>query len=627
MQAFREMVRGWLGKGLLALLSVPFVFVGLESYFGGSSDVTVAEVDGTPIPQSRFDQAVDNQRQQLQARTGGAALTPEQLTQLRERVLNNLVQRELLIKSADKAGYRVSDATIQQQIQSVPNFQEGGKFSPQRYAQMLSQIGETPKSFPERARQEILSGLRVSGWMQSAFVTAPELDMLSSLDAQQRDVSYALIPASRFLPTAAVSDAEIKASYDKDGKRFMRPELVSLSYVTLSRATFLAQAQVTPEAVQARYDERVKALSAGEERKAAHILIATSDKVSDAQARTKIEALARQVAAGGDFAALAKANSQDPGSAVNGGDLGYAGHGMFVPEFEKALFALAKPGDVSAIVKSPFGYHLIKLLDIRKSAVPSLASLRPALEKEVREGQADELYGHAVEKLDAAAYESSDLVEPAKQLQLTVQTTPLFDQKGGEGIAAQRKVVEAAFSDELAKEGKNSSAISLPDGSTVWLHVDRHEPVRKLPLAEVSAVIKSKLQLDKALAMAQAEAEKVVAASKSKPLAEAVAAAGLSLQSQAGLTRRSTLPPALLQDVFHAPAPVAGKVQPVAVKLADAAAVLAVTAVKPGAALQGTQRAVTQSMLVENRAQQELLDVLGYLQSEADVEYTRKKAD
>lgn len=627
MQAFREMVRGWLGKGLLALLSIPFVFVGLESYFGGSSDVTVAEVDGTPISQSLFDKAVENQRQQLLARMGeGATLTPEQQTQLRERVLNSLIQRELLIESAGKAGYRVSDATIEQQIQSVPAFQENGKFSPQRYAQVLSQIGETPKTFPARARQEIMTAQRVTGWMQSAFVTAPELDLLGGLDTQQRDVSYALIPASRFLPAATVSDAEIKAFYDKDGKRFMRPELVSLSYVTLSRASFLARAQVTPEAVQARYDERIKALSAGEERNAAHILIATSDKVTDAQAKAKIDALAKQVAAGGDFAALAKANSQDPGSAVNGGDLGYAGHGMFVPEFEKALFALAKPGDVSAVVKSPFGYHLIKLLAIRTSDVPTLASLRPALEKEAREAQADELYGHAVEQLDAAAYESSDLVEPARQMQLTVQTTPLFDQKGGEGIAAQRKVIDAAFSEELAKDGKNSSAISLPDGSTVWLHVTRHEPPRKLPLTEVSPVIKARLQLDKALAMAHAEAVKIAAASKTQSLAAAVTASGLTLQSQAGVTRRTTLPPQLLSDVFHAPHPVAGKPQVVAVKLGDAAAVLAVTAVKPGAVMQGTQRAVTQSMLAENRGQQELQDVLGYLKSEADVEIIKPKS-
>lgn len=628
MQAFREIVRGWLGKSLLGLIGLLFVFTGYESYTG-SSEAIVAEVDGKEITQTLFDKAVENQRQQLLARMGeGATLTSEQQAQLRERVLNSLIQRELLIDSADQAGYRVSDAAIEQQIQSVPAFQEDGKFSPQRYAQVLAQIAETPKTFPARARQEIMTAQRVSGWMQSAFVTGPELDLLGGLDTQQRDVSYALVPASRFLAAATVSDAEVKAFYDKDGKRFMRPELVSVSYVTLSRAGFLAQAKVTPEAVQARYDERVKALSAGEERNAAHILIATSDKVSDAQAKAKIEALAKQVAAGGDFAALAKASSQDPGSAVNGGDLGYAGRGMFVPEFEQALFALAKPGEVSPVVKSPFGYHLIKLLDIRKSDVPTLASLRPALEKEVREIQADELYGQAVEKLDAAVYESSDLVEPARQMQLTVSTTPLFDQKGGEGIASLRKVIDVAFSDELVKDGKNSSAISLPDGSSVWLRVARHEPPRKLPLAEVAPVIRAKLQLDKSLALAQAEADKIVAASKSGSLAAAVTASGLSLQSQTGVTRRTPMPsPELLQHVFQAPHPVAGKPQAVAVKLGDAAAVVSVTAVKPGATLQGNQRAVTLSMLTENRAQQELQDVLGYLKSEADVEIFKPKAD
>ncbi len=628
MQAFREIVQGWLGKSLLTLIGLLFLFTGYESYISGRSESLAAKVDGHKISQALLDKAVDNQREQLLARMGpGATLTPEQQTQLHKRVLDSLIQRELLIASGKQAGYRVSDATIEQQIHSVPTFQENGKFSPQRYAQVLAQIGETPRTFPDRARQEIITAQRVTGWMQSAFVTAPELELLGGLDSQQRDVSYALIPASRFLPSVTVSDAEIKAFYDQDKQRFQRPETVSLSYVTLSRASFLAQAKATPEAIQARYDERVKSLSSGEERQAAHILIATSDKVSDAQAKTRIEALAKQVAEGADFAALAKANSQDPGSAVKGGDLGYAGRGMFVPEFENALYALAKPGDVSAVVKSPFGYHLIKLLAIRKSDVPSLASLRPQIEKEVREAQADELFGHAVEKLDAAVYESADLIEPARQNNLVVQTTPLFDQKGGEGIAAQRKIVEAAFSDDLVKDGKNSSAISLPDGSSVWLHVARHEPARKLPLVEVSAAIKTHLQQDKALALAMAEADKIAAAGKTGSLAQAVTAAGLSLQSQAAVTRRTPMPTAeLLRAAFRAPHPVAGKPQPVTVKLADAAAVLAVTAVKPGPQLQGNQRVVTQSMLTENRGQQELQDMLGYLKSKADVEIVKAKS-
>lgn len=629
MQEFREMVRGWLGKSLLALLSIPFVFVGIESYVGSQSEAVVAEVDGVEISQSLLDKAVENQRQQLLARMGpDAVLTPEQQTQLRERVLNSLVQRQLLMSSADKAGYRVSDDSIQQLIKDTPTFQEEGRFSQQRYAQVLSQIGETPKTFPERARQEIVTSQRVVGWLQTAFVTPAEVNLLGGLDSQQRDVSYALIPASRYTGQVAVTDAEIKAFYDQEGKRFQQPEQVSLEYLTVSRAAYLDQVKVTPEAVQARYEERIKAMNAGEERKASHILIAVNDKVTDAQAKTKIESLAKQLAAGGDFAALAKANSQDPGSAANGGDLGFASRGMFVPEFETALFALKAPGDVSAVVKSPFGYHLIQLGEVRKPEAPTLASLRPVLEKEVREVQADELYGQAVEKLEASVYESADLQEPARASGLTPAVTPFFVSTGGPGLASERKVIEAAFSDELIKERKNSSAITLRDGSTVWLRVAAHQPARKLPLAEVAPVITAKLKLDKALALAFAEAGKVAAAGKTGSLLAAAQAAGLTLQSQSAVTRRSALPNTqLLRDIFRAPHPVAGKAQPIAVKLGDGAAVLSVTAVKAGPALAGTQRVVTQTMLAENRGQQELQDMLGYLRAAADVEIVKAKTE
>lgn len=623
MQAFREIVRGWLGKVLLALLTVPLVLVGIESYFSGkSSEVLVAKVDGAKIPQSMLDKAVESQRQQLQARMGpDATLTSEQKAQLRERVLNSLVQRQLLLASAAKAGYRVSEASIDQLIQSTPAFQDNGKFSQARYIQVLSSIGETPNSFPQRARDEIIVQQRVSGVLQSAFVTPNELDQLAALDAQQRDVRYAVVPADRFLPSVSVSDAEVKAYYDKQGQRFLQPERVRIDYLTLSRTSFQDKVKVTPEAVQALYDERVKSLSASEERHAAHILIVVNDKTTDAKAKAKIDDLAKQLAAGANFAALAKANSQDPGSAAQGGDLGYAGRGMFVPEFEQALFALAKPGDVSAVIKSPFGYHLIKLIDVRKPTVPDLATLRPQLEAAARQTQADELYSQASEKLDASVYESSDLQEPAKASQLTVSSTGFFDRKGGEGIAADRKVVDAAFSDELTKDHKNSTAIGLHDGSTVWLHVAEYQPARKLPLTEVATLIQGKLRLDKAQALAFAEASKVVAAGAITPLADAAKASGLSLLEQTGLTRRSTqLAPELLRDVFRAPYPANGKPQLSAFKLSNGAAVLAVTAVKPGAAMAAAERTSMQNMLAENRGQQELQDVLAYLKKKADVE-------
>ena len=376
MQAFRDVVRGWLGKVMLGLLALPLVLVGVESYFGGNSEVIVAEVDGHEISQSLLDKAFENQKQQLLARSGAdATLTDAQQKQLRERVLNSLIQRQLLLTSAQGAGYKVSDATIQTLIQSTPTFQEAGKFSPARYAQVLSQIGETPVTFPDRAREEILTSQRVSGLLMSAFVTPAELDQLSSLDSQQRDISYALVPASGFMTQAQVSDAQVKTFYDQEQQRFSRPEVVSVNYLSLSRGAFSAQVKLDPALVKARYDERVKALSGAEERQAAHILIAVDGKIKDAEAKAKIEALAKQIIDGADFSALAKANSKDPGSAANGGDLGFTARGQFVPEFDKALFGLAKVGDVSTVVKSPFGYHLIKLLAVKQPSIPSFTQL------------------------------------------------------------------------------------------------------------------------------------------------------------------------------------------------------------------------------------------------------------
>ncbi len=606
---------------MLGLLTLPVIFLGIESYFSGSSEVIVAEVDGHEISRSLLDKAVENQKQQLLARSGpDATLTDAQQKQLRERVLNSLIQRQLLLDSAQNSGYQVSDATIQTLIQSTPTFQEGGKFSPARYAQVLSQIGETPATFPARARDEILTSQRASGLLMSAFVTPAELDQLSGLDGQRRDLSYAVIPASRFMSQVQVSDAQVKAFYDQEQERFNRPEVVSVNYLSLSRDAFTAQVKLDPVLVKARYDERVKALSGAEERQAAHILVAVDDKVKDADAKAKIEALAKQVAAGADFAELAKANSKDPGSASKGGDLGFTARGQFVPEFDKALFGLTKAGEVSAVVKSPFGYHLIKLLAIKQPSIPSFAQLQGELEKEVRATQADELFTQTVEKLDAAVYESADLQGPAKAFGLTVQTSPVFARQGGEGLWHERKVLDAAFSDDLIKERKNTSALTLKDGTTLWLSLATHEPLRKLPLAEVAPAIRAKLQLDQALALAVKEAEKVAQASVSAGFAPTAAAAGLTVVTKAGVARRDpALPPLLLRDAFRIAPPVAGKAQSAVTKLSDAAAVVTVTGVQSGSALAGTQRVATQTMLGENHGQQELQDVIGYLKAEAKI--------
>lgn len=621
MDAFRDMVRGWLGKFLLALLSIPFIFFGVETYFGGGAEPTVAEVDGEPITQRLLDRAVNNQRQQLMARMGpDAILSAQQQAELRETVLNSLVQRQLLLKSARDAGYSVSEVSVQQLIRETPTFQDNGQFSAQRYVQVLSQIGETPTTFPLRAREEILISQQVSGWLQSSFVTGAELDTLTRLDTQTRNVRYAEIPASRYAKDVEVSDTDIAQAYANAGLRFQQPERVAVNYITLDRASFLVNAKASPEAVKARYDQRVAAVSGAEQRQASHILIAIDDSTDDAAAKQQIDTLAAELSAGADFAALAEKHSKDPGSATQGGDLGFASKGMFVPEFEDALFALAKPGDVSPVVKTPFGYHLIKLTAVRKETPPSFASLESTLINEVRQAQADDAYNKAVESLDANVYEAADLIEPAKIAGLSIAQSPIFDRRGADGVLSERKVIEAAFNEEQSKERRNSAAITLKDGRTVWLHVTQHIAARKQPLPEVAAQLREEVRVEKALKQAMEQAQAWVKRSANEPESAWLPAANVRVQTASALSRSSKQPEAaLLAAIFRAPVPVDGALRWSAFALPDRVALVQVTSVSAKPALAGPERQVTQGLLAQNQGQQELQDALAVLRSDTDV--------
>lgn len=620
MEAFREMVKGWLGMTILGLIVLVLALTGIEMYFAGGNAVA-AKVNGTEISQADFDRLVEQQRQQLLAQMGpNADRSALDVARIREETINGMIARELLTQQAKEEGFLVSDATVHKLIREVPAFQENGQFSQQRYQQVLQQIGEHPATYPARAKQELAYSLLMAGIGQSGIATMSELERLSALDKQKRDIHFAAIPAARFLAELTVSDAEVAKYYESHKERFTTPEKVSVEYITLKREDFTADAVPTEEELRARYEEKISATGANEQRQAQHILITVDDKTRDADALKKIQELEKRARAGEDFDKLAREFSQDPGSVANGGDLGLTGRGMFVPEFEQALFSL-KEGEISAPVKTQYGYHLIKLNRIEKPAVASFASLRPELEAEARAVKAEELFAEAVEKLDAAVYEAADLKEPAEKFGRTVAMTEEFTRNGGAGLAAERKVVEAAFSDELLKEGKNSQGLSLTDGSVVWLRVKQHTPETLLPLATVSADARNLLLIEKAREKAKAVAESV---SKSltagASLAEIAAKEKLVWQDMPGATRRSQLPsPEILRVAYRLPHPAAGKVSADSFDAGPAFVVVAVSKVAPGEASVASELAQMRNVLGENRGQQEFQDYVRYLREKGDV--------
>lgn len=618
MQAFRDMVKGWLGKVLLALIVALMALLGIESYFAGGANPVAAEVNGKEIYKTELDSAVENQRRQLLARMGENA-DPALINnaQLREEVLNELVRRELLNQQAKKEGFLISDQVIARLIQENAAFHdENGKFSLQRYEQVIRQAGQNPATFPQVAKQQIAVSQLITGLAQSGFITKSELNHLAALDNQKRDVHVALVSSADYLAAAKIADADIKAYYDKNVKLFRTEEKVAIEYVQLQKAPFLAEVSISDDDLAAAYDERVRAFSETEQRHAAHILIGQSD-----DALKKAQSIEARLKAGEDFAALAKEFSEDPGSVENGGDLGFAGRGQFVPEFETALYGL-KVGEVSAPIKTEFGYHLIKLLGVQKSAPPSFASLKAELESELRASKAEEAFSDAGERFDAAAYEAVDLKDPAAQFNLSVQSSDLFGRKGGTGLAADRKIIDAAFSDDVLKEGKNSTSIHMDDGSVVWVRVKQHDAERVRPLAEVTGEIRDTLTREFAIAEGKKHAEAIVAdLAAGKSRADVAAAHRVQWIDVSAATRTTQFPhPELSSAAFRVIAPQAGQTSAEAVLIGANYSVVAVSRVEAGeSSLSAAEQIQMTAILGDGRAQQELEDYLEYLESRAKV--------
>ena len=621
MEGFRNLVKGWLGKALLVLLIVPFAIVGVESYFSSGARPVAAEVNGEKIYQADLDQQVERQRQQMMGQMAEKGGNPADIDvpKLRKQVLDGMVNRVLLTQASKKAGYLIADETVFKLIREVPAFQEDGKFSQSRYAQMLQQIGESPSTYPAKAKQELAYSMMIAGVGQSGLVTSAELERLASLDAQKRDIHFTVVPAARFLAQVSVTDDDIKKYYESNGKRFTTEEMVALDYISLKRDDLLAQT-VTEEELQSRYQDKVKDAAANEQRQAQHILITVDEKTKDADVLERMKVIEKRLKSGEDFGKLAKEFSQDTGSVANGGDLGFAGRGMFDPAFEKALFSL-KEGETSAPVKSQYGYHLIKLNKIQRTEAASFASLRSQLEQEARLAKAEEQFADQVEKLDAAVYEAADLKEPATSFNRPIVATGLFVRKGGEGIAAERKVIDAAFSDDLLKDGKNSQAIRLNDGSTVWVRVREHQPAKLRPLAELSVAIRNQLTIEKARDKAKAVADEMASAlNGGASLADVAAKQDLSWVDLPAADRRTQVPaPEVLRVAFRLTRPAAGKVTADSFSMGMGYALVAVSKVIEGPVTMSDMLGQMRTMLAESRSQQEFQDYVRFLREDGKV--------
>lgn len=502
LQSIRDKISGWVAGVVLTIIAIVFVFFGMQFQTADFSSYA-AKVNGDRIPAETVRRAWQNRLSQLQQMMRGE-LPPELMKQQREQLLDQFVRRKLLSQRAHDLGYRVSDKMLADRIMSIPEFQVDGKFSADRYTAFLSQEGPDGKARFEADFREALQIEQLQiGVIDSAFVTPLEAERQYILQQERRELDYAIVPASAYLDTVEVTDDQVQKWYSEHKDRYQTPERADLEYLEVTRADAEARVEVD-EATLRDYYEKVKdRFETPERRRARHILIPTGEGKDAGAAEKLANEIADKAKGGADFAALAKQYSKDPGSADQGGDLGWAQRGMFVGPFEDALFAM-RPGEIRGPVKTEFGYHIIKLEAIEAGRVKSFEEARAELESEYRRDQAQQIFYDRSQALADSAFAAlTELRSVSEKLNLPIKTVEGFTREGGGALGHEPDVIKAVFEDEeVLRGGQNSQLIAIGEDRAVVVRVAKYKPATPKPLEEVRPQIEEELKRQAAAAAA-----------------------------------------------------------------------------------------------------------------------------
>lgn len=499
LEAIRERAQGWFAKVLLALITIPFALWGIDSYirYAGESK-PVATVGKEDITEQEFARQLREQQQ----RSRGAQITPE----VRQAVLDNMVTQTLLRQQAKSVGLTLPKTFIDELIKGVPVFQENGVFSKTRFEEWVRQQNLTPEGFLAKIRDDLLMQELQSGYMEAAMVSKSGTDAVIRVNEQQRTVSFALLGADKYMATAKADPAAVKAYYDQHPDEFRVPEQVKLEYVVLSQLEFLQKTEVSEADAKDFYAKNTKQFEVPEQRRASHILIAVSPTAPEAErkaAEQKALLLSQEAKKNpAAFAELAKKNSQDPGSAVNGGDLGFFSRDSMVKPFADAVFGMKK-GDVSAPVLSKFGYHVILLTDSRPGKTRSYEEARGDIMTELKKQQAARKFNELADKFSSSVYEQPDSLKPvADAMKLTVQKTDWVAKGAADFPFRSAKLQDAVFTDDVLKNKRNSDAVEVAPNTLVSARVVDYKPAAMRSFDEVKDVLTAKLRQEDAAAQA-----------------------------------------------------------------------------------------------------------------------------
>ena len=617
LQAIRDKAHGIFAWVMLVLVGIPFALWGINNYFEGGKEKPMAVVGDREI----FERDVNRAYENLVSRLGSSDYDEKQV---RHEALEQLINDELISQNARDQGLAVSEADIRSYVQSQPYFQSEGNLDKDKLKMVLATQGMSSPQFTAQVAKQLVDEQYVRGITETAFVTQQQLDAFYRLRNQERSIEYFTLPLKKY--EGDIPDKEVEAYYLENKSQFQNPEKVSVEYLSLTLDDVAGGFQVTEEELKTQYEEQKAQFVTPERRKVSHVLISADmdkdDTVKAAQA--KAEQLRERLVKGEDFAKIAKEASDDKESGAKGGDLGFIDKEAMDPNFANAAFALGN-NEVSQPVKTPFGFHLIKVTELVPATTKKFEEVREELAKNYKRTSAENKFYDAKQKLDELSFEHNDSLEPvAKVLNLKIEKTGQFTRETGEGVAAEAALRNAAFTPEVL-EGKNSAAVEIGNDKVYVLHLKEHQPASDKPLAEVKPDIVAKLRLKRAQEAARKQAEQLVADVKQgKTLADVAKSVGVGVsKATVKLVGKADLPPELITAVNKSPLPQGGKPRPALASLENGGQVVFVLAeVKDGstASVEPKELAMAKQYLAKNAGQAELTAYLDFLREKAKVQ-------
>jgi peptidyl-prolyl cis-trans isomerase D len=555
----RERAQGWIAWVIVFIISVPFALWGINEYFSADEKVVVAEINGNELLAQEFQEVIQRQRGTLRQKFGGKIDSKIFETKaFKLRVLNEMIAQRLISADIRNNNYQISDEQLAAYLRTNPAFQVNGTFSSELYDQAVRSNGLSAPAFENRVRASNIVQQIKEGFNNSVINNEQQLNKLLRLQQEKRDFKTLTLSVDSFVDQAEVSSEDIKKYYDENKSSLMTTNDVRVEYISLSIKELAEQINPDEAALMEYYEERKDRYIEAEQRQAQHILLAVAADADEEEIKRINELasdLTKQAREGEDFSEMAKKYSVDSISSANGGDLGYFEKGVMDQAFDEKAFAMQKD-EISEPVRSKFGFHVIKLNNIKPESGKSFAQVKEQISEEYALHEASSRFGQMAEEMQNLVYEQpTSLQAAADALGIKITSSDWFSQAGGEGVLSNRAFVDSAFTEDVLQEGLNSEVVEVGEDTLVALRSLEHRRPQQKPLADVSDEIKTMLinQISKQLVAAKAEEITGLLRSGSNTLAQIAEQQGLQLSEYENVQRAGNvaLTPALLNEVFR----------------------------------------------------------------------------